>query len=484
MRFFIQLAVLAAVTLVATNKAAADQPNIVLYIADDHGRNDSSVYDIHSDAITPNMARLASEGLTFNNAFVASPACGPSRSALMSGMWPARNGAEHNHERPKPQTQIMVKRLKAAGYEIACFGKVHHSQWINLLGADFASRNSSTLEKDVKAYLKKRVSKHPLLLVVGDVRTHAPWGPHETYKGVDLTIPKRWVDTPDTRRLWENYLGEVTDVDTTVGNIDRIARDYFKTDDFLYIYTSDHGNAWPFGKWNLYDWGTQVAFQARWPGKIAANTRTDAMISWIDIFPTLIELAGETVPKNIDGKSFARVLTGETQTHREFIYTAHSGDGKMNIYPIRAVRDSKFKYIRNLQPDAWHTTHTDMQRRPTHGSFFTEWEAAAKTDKHAAMVIEKFHRRPSVELYDIVSDPEETRNLAADPDYSVEMSRMSKLLDSWMVECNDTVRMQHKPYLLTSPYPGNQQVKRQPKQRSKQKPKQKSKRGPKVKKTP
>jgi N-sulfoglucosamine sulfohydrolase len=291
-----QTFVVAIVFVASVPVRAAEKPNIVLYIADDHGRNDSSVYDADSDAITPNMARLASQGLTFDNAFVASPACGPSRSALMSGLWPSKNGAEHNHERPNPKTQTMVKRLKAAGYEIACFGKVHHAQWIDLLGADFASRNPRNLEKDVKAYLNTRISKRPLLLIVGDTRTHAPWGPHDTYQDVELTIPKRWVDTPDTRRLWENYLGEVTDVDTTVGNIDRIGRDHFKTDDFLYIYTSDHGNAWPFGKWNLYDWGTQVAFQARWPGKIAAGSRTEAMISWIDIFPTFLELAGERSP--------------------------------------------------------------------------------------------------------------------------------------------------------------------------------------------
>lgn len=440
-------------SMCASVSHAAVKPNIVLYIADDHGRNDSSVYDEHSDAITPNMAKLATEGLTFNNAFVASPACGPSRSALMSGLWPAKNGAEHNHERPDPKTQTMVKRLRDAGYEIACFGKVHHSQWVNLLAADFASKSSKTLKKDVTAYLQARDSKQPLLLIVGDTRTHAPWGPHETYEDVDITIPERWVDTPDTRRLWENYLGEVTEVDATVGNIDRIARQHFQTDDFLFIYTSDHGNAWPFGKWNLYDWGTRVGFHAKWPGKISANTRTDAMISWIDLFPTFLDLAGAQPPDNIDGQSFAKVLTGQTQTHRELIYTSHSGDGKMNIYPIRAVRDSRFKYIRNLHPEAWHTTHTDMQRRPTHGSFFTEWETAAKTDAHAKTVLEKFHRRPAVEFYDIIADPAETENLATDPGYATDVARMGTLLDRWMEECDDNVRMQHAPYLLTKPYP-------------------------------
>lgn len=459
LRFVPRLLVICGSVSIATEK-----PNIVLYIADDHGRNDSSVYDDSSLAITPNMAKLASQGLTFNNAFVASPACGPSRSALMSARWPARNGAEHNHEQPKPATQTMVQLMKAAGYEVACFGKVHHSGWITMLGVDHSDRSVKNLEKAVSAFLVARTSKKPLLLIVGDTRTHAPWNPHDTYQGVNLKVPDRWVNTPDTRRLWENYLGEVTDVDTTLGNIDRIAREHFQSNDFLSIYTSDHGHAWPFGKWNLYDWGTQVAFHARWPGKIAAGSQTDAMISWIDIFPTLLDLAGETVPDKIDGQSFAGVLLGKTDTHRKLIFTTHSGDGKMNVYPIRSVRDARFKYIRNIHPEAFHTTHTDMQRRPTHGSFFTEWETAAKTDEHARAVVDKFQRRPAVEFYDIVSDPQETRNLAADPDYAADMSRMATSLDDWMAECLDSVRMQHKPYLLTNPYPGNQPQKRKRKQ--------------------
>lgn len=432
---------------------AATKPNIVFYIADDHGRNDSSVYDPDSDAITPEMTKLAAAGLTFNQAFVASPACGPSRSALLSALMPMRNGAEHNHERPRPETQTMVTLMRAAGYEVAAFGKVQHGAWAKLLDADHVDTSRNNLEKSVQTYLESRNPEKPLLLIVGDVRTHAPWHEHGTYDEVDLTIPSHWVDTPDTRQTWENYLGEVTEVDTTIGNIDTIARAHFGSDDFLSIYTSDHGHALPFGKWNLYDWGTQVAFIARWPGKIPANARTDAMISWIDIFPTFLDLASADNPTDIDGRSFAAVLRGETDQHRELIFTSHSGDGKMNIYPIRAVRDQRFKYIRNIRFDAYHTTHTDIQRRPGHGAFFDEWEAAAVTDPHAQAVLQKYHRRPAVEFYDIVKDPGETTNLADNPAYATDLARMAQHLETWMADHGDNGRMQHQPYLLSEPYP-------------------------------
>lgn len=436
--------------------SASEQPNIVLYIADDHGRNDSSVYDSDSQAITPNMAKLASEGMTFNNAFVASPACGPSRAALMSGLMPAKNRAEHNHERPKANTQTMVSHMQDAGYEVAFFGKVQHSNWYTMPGSipDHNDRPVKNLEKNVRTYLKDRSSRKPLLLIVGDTRTHTPWLSHKTYKDIELVIPKRWVDTPDTRRLWENYLGEVTAVDTTVGSIDRIARNHFGSDDFLYIYTSDHGHAWPFGKWNLYDWGTQVGFHARWPGKIKANTRTNAMVSWIDIFPTLLDIAGHDPVKGIDGKSFAQVLTGEATEHRDLIFTTHSGAKKSNVYPIRSVRDKRFKYIRNLYPDHWYTNTIDMVRNEKLGAYFTEWEIAAKTQPHAKAVLDKHHRRPAVEFYDVAVDPEETHNLANDPEYAIEVDRMGNLLSNWMSANGDTVRMQHDPYPLSGPYPG------------------------------
>lgn len=448
-RFLVSL-----VPFLAGLTAMAAPPNVVLYIADDHGRNDSSVYDPFGDAITPQMAKLARAGLTFNQAFVASPACGPSRSALLSGLMPVRNGAEHNHEKPNLATQSMVRHLRDAGYEVAAFGKVHHNRWIEAVGADHVDPQRNNLEQAVQDYLKTRSTNRPLLLIVGDVRTHAPWHEHDTYNGRELTVPSHWVDTPDTRQIWENYLGEVTEVDTTVGNIDEIAQDHFGTDDFLSIYTSDHGHAFPFGKWNLYDWGTQVAFIARWPGVIAPNTRTEAMVSWIDIFPTLLDLAGAAAPADIDGCSFAAVLRGESAHHRDLIFTTHSGDGDKNIYPIRAVRDQRFKYIRNIHPDTYHTTHTDIQRRPGHGSLFNEWVEAAKTDSHARDVVRKYHYRPAVEFYDIVNDPGELTNLAKHPAYAAEVARLATELDNWMEQHGDNVRMEREPYAITKPYPG------------------------------
>ena len=106
----------------------------------------------------------------------------------------------------------------------------------------------------------------------------------------------------------------------------------------------------------------------------------------------------------------------------------------MNIYPIRAVRDQRFKYIRNIRFDGYHTTHTDIQRRPGHGAFFDEWEAAAVTDPHARAVLQKYHRRPAVEFYDIGKDPGETTNLIKDEKHTATIAKLRKELDLRIAE--------------------------------------------------
>src|SRR5690606_1424475 len=104
-------------------------------------------------------------------------------------------------------------------------------------------------------------------------------------------------------------------------------------DNLLFIHTSDHGAQWPFGKWTLYEDGIRTPLVAIWPGKIAPSTRTEAMVSWVDILPTLVDAAGGEVPEDIDGRSFLPVLTGSATEHREQIFTTHSGDGNFNVYP-------------------------------------------------------------------------------------------------------------------------------------------------------
>ncbi|MCJ8321613.1 MAG: sulfatase [Colwellia sp.] len=438
---------------VAPIASAEEKPNIVIFLADDHGVAESSVYG-NSDIRTPTMESMAEQGLVFDRAFVASPACGPSRSALLSGLMPARNGAEENHQAPRAKTQIMVQLMKDAGYEVAAFGKVAHLSYGKVVGFDVEKGGRrEKIGEDVKQYLENRTSEKPLLLLVGDHRPHVPWLKKMDYDPKKLTLPAGFIDTPETREHWARYLTDITGMDTQMANVDAMAKAYFGNDDFLFIYTADHGGQWPFGKWNLYDKGINVPFIARWPGHIEVGARTKAMVSWIDIFPTLLELVDGETPMDIDGKSFLPVLFGKTDTHRDVIYTTTTADGIRNIYPIRSVRTAQFKYVRNIHPDAYHSTHSDILRLDGAGGYWDSWDQAAKIDPKAKAIVEKYYQRPAVEFFDLEQDPYEQVNLASNPKYKEQIIKMSKMLDTWMKEQGDTVRMMRNPMPLYGPTP-------------------------------
>ncbi|MBK1877712.1 sulfatase family protein [Pelagicoccus mobilis] len=440
--------------LMATPAEAGQKPNMVIFLADDHGRLESSVYG-HSQVKTPQMQKLADEGMVFEHAYVASPACGPSRAALMSGLMPARNGAEANHTNPRPETQSMVRQLQEQGYEVVSFGKIAHGKKQPfMLGFDHVE----LIHKDsniaaVRKFLVDRKSKKPLCLMVGDHRPHVSWTKEMQYDPAEVELPPHLIDTKEAREHWARYLTDITHMDSMMAAIDKMAEDYFGTDDYLFLYSSDHGGQWPMGKWNLYDSGTRVPFIVRWPGKIKPGARTKAMVSWVDLMPTLIDIAGGKTSDEIDGRSFTQVLLGEKSTHRSLMFTTHSGDSEMNVYPIRAISDGKYKYIRNLEPDCYHSNHSDILRVDGAGAFWHSWDEAAKTNASAAAKMRKYYQRPAVEFFDLSKDPYEYDNLANSPEYKQMVQEFSNKLDTWMKEQGDTQKTFRTPYPLTGPTP-------------------------------
>lgn len=432
-----------------------DKPNMVIFIADDHGCSQSEPYG-DPFVKTPNMQKMAEEGMAFDRAFIASPASGPSRAALLSGRMPARNGAEFNHTQPRPETQTMVRQLQQQGYEVVSFGKIAHGkEQAQMCGFDLLAMNvdKKKLPAGVEAYLSKRDSDKPICIMVGDRRPHVTWTEENIYDPDKVNLPDYLIDTPQTREHYARYLSDITGLDKTLGEVDKVAEEYFGNKDFVFVYTADHGAQWPFGKWNLYDKGTRVSLLVRWPGHVPAGTRTDAMVSWVDLMPTLIDIAGGKAEGDLDGYSFAKVLHNPGEKHRSVIYTTHTSDGNMNLYPIRSVRTERFKYIRNLWPECYHSNHSDILRKNGAGAYWDSWDEAAKTDAGAAALIKRYYQRPAEELYDLAADPGETNNLAKDPKYKKQLEQLSGMLDKWMEEQGDTPRLPKNNYPLPGPTP-------------------------------
>jgi arylsulfatase A-like enzyme len=169
------------------------------------------------------------------------------------------------------------------------------------------------------------------------------------------------------------------------------------------------------------------------------------------LLPTFIELGGGKVPDGIGGKSFAGILRGTTTTHREQVFSTHSGDGDFNVYPIRSVRTRDWKYIRNLHPEFQHHSHISRSTGPSGLVYWKSWLAAAANDPTAAARVKRYTTRPAEELYGLTNDPYELHNLAADPKHAGRLARMSGDLDAWMKQQGDTQTVFGKPLLQGEP---------------------------------
>lgn len=438
-------------------RAAADGsksplPNFIVYMSDDHGLLFSEPYG-NPQIRTPNLAKLAAEGMRFTRAFNASPSCGPSRAAMLTGLWPARNGSMPNHLPPRPETTHLLDTLKELGYEIVSIGKVSDAgfpnafPWDTHLGNINGERDTAIVAK----YLAERKSTKPLCLLFGSHFPHVPWLVNESYDPAALQLPPTLVDTPVMREHFARYYTSVTKTDALLGEYRALVQQYVPGDSF-FVYTADHGAQLPFGKWDVYDAGTRVPFIAAWAGKLKPGSTCDAMICLPDLLPTFIELAGGKVPDGLDGRSFAGLLRGTTAAHRDRVYNACWGDSDCNVYPSRSLRTRDWKYIRNLHPEFQHHTHISRFAGLEQGLvYWKTWLAAAESDPAAAGFVKRYTLRPAEELYDLNADPYEQRNLAADPNQADGLTAMRAELTAWMKEQGDQETVFGHPLLIGQP---------------------------------
>jgi arylsulfatase A-like enzyme len=456
-RAFAFALLLLASAFVGSESTAAEtkRPNIVVFLADDLSTLDVAPYG-ERVIRTPNISRLAAAGMTFDRAYVASPSCAPSRAALLTGLMPARNGAEANHSAPRAEIKKWPAYFRELGYEVVAFGKVGHYKQTADYGFDRSEHmgfhDPQAIPTAVE-YLTAHdaASAKPLCLMVGTHWPHVPWPEKNLgYAPSSLALPAGSIDTPATREWRARYAAAVTLCDDELGAVREAA---LRTlgDEALFVFTSDHGAQWPLGKWNCYEAGVNVPLVIAWPGRVQAGARSEAMVSWIDLLPTLVEAAGGAAPADIDGQSFLNVLEGRRDRHRDRIFTTHSNDRTWNIYPMRAVREGDWKLIVNLHPEFAFTTHIDLPGNLGQRAYFATWEAAAKTDPEAAELLRRYHQRPVVELYDLSVDPTERNNLADDPAQAERVRAMRQTLDEWMREQGDKQTVFVTPRLLSDP---------------------------------
>jgi uncharacterized sulfatase len=388
------------------------------------------------------MERLAGAGMTFSHAFVVSPSCAPSRAALLTGLTPNRNGSMLNHQLPRAEVKKWPAYFRELGYETAAIGKTAHYAQVRQYGFDHASHftyHEDTCIAAAVEWLEKRAGsapEKPLCIIVGTNWSHVPWPVKHDVDPAGVKISPTQVETDETRAARARYDAAVKNADRDLGIIYDAVR---KTlgDNTLFVFTSDHGAQFPFGKWNCTDAGLRTPLIAAWPGKIEAGSRSDVMATWLNLLPTFIDAAGGENARGtetLSGRSLLPVLRGKEATGPDAVFATHSGDGRMNRYPVRSVRTRNFRYVRNLDPAAEFHSHVDLVDDE---HYWASWVEKARTDAGAAATVARYFKRPAEELYDVNSDPYELKNLAADPAHAAMLAQLRGQLDAWMREQGD-----------------------------------------------
>lgn len=446
--------IVAAAALVAGQTAKAAPPNVVLFIADDLGAKDIGPYG-NRVVRTPNLDALADEALLFNRAFASSPTCSPSRASLYSGSLPFRNGAHANHAGVEQGVRTLPTYLRPLGYEVAIAGKLHvgpvdafpfeliHRSNVPEPGHEGQGVLWTDLDMEpVDAWISNASRSHePFMLVIADHSPHVYWPENPDYGSSAVDVPSIHIDTPDTREARARYYTDISKMDRNVGKLLESIERNGLTGNTVVIFTADQGPQWAFGKWNLYDYGTQVPLLIRWPGTAAKGAETDALVSLVDVLPTIVEIAGGTAPRRgaeIDGTSLLPLLRGEASQIRDAVFASHTGDGTMNRSPMRMIRTTRYKYILNLAPEVIYTTHIDKSGVEGFGEeYWPSWVRRSYEDPSSAAVLWRYHNRPREELYDVRQDPHETHNLAADPHYQTLLQDLRSRVAKWRQEQDD-----------------------------------------------
>lgn len=416
------------------------RPNIILYLSDDHGWNLAGCYG-HPAIQTPHLDALAKQGMRFTRAFAGSSTCSPSRAIIYTGLHSARNGLKGNHTACRPGVKSIAHYLKDLGYRVVLANKVH-VQPTEVFDFEYFKAALPPVPGRLRRYRQEGLdtravdalladhaetrSGQPLCLICADNGPHVVWEKNRIYRPEDLPLPPITVDTPVTRAAMANYYQDITATDQRLGEVMASVRTRGFESNTLFVYTSDQGPEWPHSKWTVYDSGLRVPFVVRWPGEVRAGLVTDAMISFTDITPTFVDAAGGSPVAGLDGSSFVDVLRGKRNEFRQEIFASHTGDGEMNRFPQRCVRDLRYKYVLNLHPDRRWTTHfTLVSGIPeSHKDLYDTWRERARTDPAAARLIDTLERHPAEELYDTQKDPWELDNLAARPEMAPVLARL------------------------------------------------------------
>ncbi|HRU04720.1 MAG TPA: sulfatase [Candidatus Brocadiia bacterium] len=438
-----------------------NRPNIVLMVADDHGLH-TGRYGCASIR-TPHLDALADDGVRFTNGFCTTASCAASRSVILTGQYNHANGTYgHTHERHHfscfENTRTLPAMLNEAGYHTARVGKQHYAPeslfpFQEGFPAGKFERDDVRMSEACRELIKtpkpfflywcsmnphrsgRTVESHPCRPnAFGNPATPYPGDEEQTFRDDEVVVPPHLPDTAETRAELAQYHQSVARLDRGVGRLMDVLKQEGKYDNTVIIYISDNGMAFPSAKTTLYEPGMNLPLIVRSPLHKARGATCDALVTWADLTPTILDFAEAGVdPAAFHGRSFRRVIDQPSpQDWRDEVFASHTFHEITNYYPMRVVRTKRHKFIWNIAHPLTYSSASDLWRSVT-------WQAALKAGlaKYGLRSVEAYLHRPRFELYDLQADPNEINNLAGRPECAGLVESFCAKLKQFQKDTND-----------------------------------------------
>ena len=456
--------------------------NVLLITTDDMNYDSPGCMGCPIPDITPRIDRLASEGVLFEHSHVAIGVCQPSRSVLMTGRYPHRNGAAGFEDIDSCVTTL-PERLREYGYFNGIIGKVEHITPVEKFAWDYAihtlnpqehwGRDPEVMYRHTKEFIElAHRENRPFFLMANSHDPHRPFAGSEYeipeflsksgktkeklvsegsyfrgkyvssskyYKPEEITTPCFLPDIPEIRREMSHYYSSVHRADEAVGRILDALEDCGEAGSTLVMYLSDNGISMPFAKTNCYMTSTRSPFILRLPGVIPKGIRRDTLCNSIDFVPTVLDYLGLPQIDGVDGRSLRPVISGERRQQAGSIFTffnrtaKNSMTGKAQSYPMRCVQNKKYAYIYN----EWADGSREFRSEAMMGITFNAMKAAAESDIEIRQRVDFYLHRVPEEVYDLESDPGCLKNLISDPAYKADIETFRSLMYSYMGQSHD-----------------------------------------------
>jgi len=436
---------------------AAEQPlNILLITADDLGWEPCDFLDGHGTvkSVTPNLSKLAAEGLSFQHGFVNAAICAPSRGVIATGCY-GHNSGLYGFNKLSKVIPTTFGTFQKAGYLTGVLGKVSHSTPDTNFHWDFmhdylelgAGRSPTKYHDFAKEFfeLAKKENK-PFYFMVNSHDPHRPFYdpnavkgkngeevPSRLFKPEEVYVPGYLPDLPGVRQEIATYYNSVRRFDDTLGRVLEALQASGLADHTLVVLISDNGSSFPFSKANTYLASNRTPMLVRWPGVTKpGSVDTTHFVSEVDFFPTFMEATGLPVPQGLDGYSLVPIIKGGDQAERDYVFTQIDYTAGGPPKPMRCVQDKKYAYIFNAFSDG-----KTQYKNNNEGETFAAMELAGKTNPAIQARCDMFRYRVPQEFYDLEKDPSCTVNLVKDPQYRDQVKKYQDILRNWMVKTHD-----------------------------------------------